>query len=183
MITTTAKTKANVREKKEATVAELADKFTSANAVYLADFTGLSVKRVTELRSRLRKAGVEYLVVKNTLAERALSGLDYPDITEFFRGPTAIVFGQDDPVAAAKVLADFARENDDRPALKAGVVERRAIGPAEINRLATLPPREQLLAQLAGALEAPMAQLAYVLEAKLQELVGLMDALREQRGA
>jgi large subunit ribosomal protein L10 len=184
MITTKAKkTKSNVREKKAATVTELAGKFQSANAVYLADFSGLSVKRVTELRSRLRKAGVEYIVVKNTLAERALQGIDYPDIVEFFRGPTAVVFGPDDPVAAAKVLADFARENDDRPSLKAGVVERRTVTAAEINRLAKLPPREQLLAELAGALEAPMSQLAYVLEAKLQELVGLMDALREQRGA
>ncbi len=183
MITTKAGTKTGIREKKEAAVKELAGKFESANAVYLADFTGLSVKRVTELRSRLRKAGVEYIVVKNTLAERALQGMDYPDISEYFVGPTAVVFGPDDPVAAAKVLADFAKENDDRPALKAGVVERRAVGPEEITRLATLPPREVLLAQLAGALEAPMAQLAFVLQAKLQEVVGLMDALREQRGA
>ncbi len=183
MITTKAKTKANVREKKEAAVAELAGKFEAANAVYLADFSGLSVKRVTELRARLRNAGVEYIVVKNTLAERALQGIDFPDIAEFFRGPTAVVFGPADPVAAAKVLADFAKENDDRPALKAGVVERRPVTAAEINRLAKLPPREQLLAELAGALEAPMAQLAYMMQAKLQELVGLMDALREQRGA
>jgi len=183
MITTKTGAKSGIREKKEAAVAALAGKFESANAVYLTDFTGLTVKRVTELRSRLRKAGVEYLVVKNTLAERALQGIDYPDISEHFVGPTAVVFGPDDPVAAAKVLADFARENDDRPALKAGVVERRAVGPEEINRLATLPPREVLLAQLAGALEAPMAQLAFVLQAKLQEVVGLMDALREQRGA
>ena len=109
MITTKAGTKTGIREKKEAAVKELAGKFESANAVYLADFTGLSVKRVTELRSRLRQAGVEYIVVKNTLAERALQGMDYPDISEHFVGPTAVVFGPDDPVAAAKVLADFAR--------------------------------------------------------------------------
>lgn len=173
----------NVREKKQAAVTELAGKFEAANAVYLADFTGLSVKRVTQLRARLRAAGVEYTVVKNTLAERALQSIEYPDITEFLRGPTAVVFGPDDPVAAAKVLADFAKENDDRPALKAGVVERRTVTAAEIGRLAQLPPREQLLAELAGALEAPMAQLAYVMQAKLQEFVGLMDALQEQRGA
>ena len=171
----------NVREKKQAQVDELVEKFNSAGAVYLADFTGLTVKRVTQLRARLRKEGVEYLVVKNTLAERALADVDYPDIKEFFRGPTAVVFGGKDPVAPAKILSDFAKENDARPALKAGVVDRRAITPADITRLATLPPREQLLAELAGAMEAPMAQLAYVLQAKMQELAGLVDALREQR--
>jgi large subunit ribosomal protein L10 len=168
---------------KQTTVETLAEKLRSANGLYLTDFTGLNVKRITELRARLRKAGIEYLVVKNTLAERALEGLDLPDIGEFFIGPTALVIGRDDPIEAARVLATFAKENDDRPAIKAGVVERRAIGPAEVNRLALLPPREQLLAQLAGALEAPMAQLAAALEAKLIEFAGLVDALKEQRSA
>ena len=168
---------------KQSTVESLAEKLRRANGLYLTDFTGLNVKRITELRARLRKAGIEYLVVKNTLAERALEGLDLPDIGEFFIGPTALVIGRDDPIEAARVLATFAKENDDRPAIKAGVVERRAIGPAEVNRLALLPPREQLLAQLAGALEAPMAQLAGALEAKLIEFAGLVDALKEQRSA
>jgi large subunit ribosomal protein L10 len=168
---------------KQTTVETLAEKLRSANGLYLTDFTGLNVKRITELRARLRNAGIEYLVVKNTLAERALEGLDLPDIGEFFIGPTALVIGRDDPIEAARVLATFAKENDDRPAIKAGVVERRAIGPSEVNRLALLPPREQLLAQLAGALEAPMAQLAAALEAKLIEFAGLVDALKEQRSA
>jgi large subunit ribosomal protein L10 len=81
------------------------------------------------------------------------------------------------------VLADFARENDNRPAVKAGIVERRAVTAKEVERLAKLPPREQLLAELAGAFEAPMAQLAYALDAKLQEVVGLLEALREARDA
>jgi large subunit ribosomal protein L10 len=171
----------NVLERKQATVDELAQKFNAARALYLTDFTGLNVKRLTQLRARLRGAGVEYLVVKNSLAARALNGLDLPDIGEFFKGPTALVIGTDDPIAAAKVLSDFARENDNRPAVKAGIVERRAVTATEVERLAKLPPREQLLAELAGALEAPMAQLAYALEAKLQEVVGLLEALREAR--
>jgi large subunit ribosomal protein L10 len=168
-------------EQKQAVVDELADKLKNANAFYLTDFTGLNVKRITALRARLRAAGVEYLVVKNTLAERALADLDLPDIAEFFRGPTALVIGQTDPVTPAKVIADFAKEHDNRPAIKAGIVERRALSAEEVGRLAKLPPREQLLAELAGALEAPMAQLAYALEAKLQEMVGLLEALRAQR--
>jgi large subunit ribosomal protein L10 len=173
----------NVKEKKQAVIDQLTEKLGGAKAVYLADFTGLNVKKVTELRSRLRKAGVEYLVVKNTLAERALAGLDLPDIAQFFRGPTAVVIGREDPVEAAKVLSDFAKENDNKPQVKAGIVENRTVSPEDITRLAKLPPREQLLAELAGAMQAPMAQMLFVLQAKLQEMVGLLEALKEQRAS
>src|SRR3954464_15009275 len=99
----------NVKEKKQATVDELHSKLGAAKSFYMTDFSGLTVKKVTELRSRLRKAGVEYVVVKNTLAERALEGLDLPSNTaEFFKGPTAVAFGVEDAVAPAKVLVDFA---------------------------------------------------------------------------
>ncbi|MEX0906960.1 MAG: 50S ribosomal protein L10 [Gemmatimonadota bacterium] len=170
-------------QEKQAIVDELTAKLRGAHAFYLTDFTGLNVKSITDLRRRLRNAGVEYLVVKNTLAERALEGSDFPDIAEFFKGPTALVIGPTDPVAPAKVLAEFAKEHDNRPAVKAGVVERRAVTAAQIDVLARLPPREQLLAELAGALAAPMAQLAWVMQAKLYEMAGLLDALRSSREA
>jgi large subunit ribosomal protein L10 len=170
-----------VKEKKQESVTELHDKLESAKAFYLTDFTGLTVKKVTELRSRLRKAGIEYVVVKNTLAERALEGLDLPDVAQFFKGPTAVAIGRADPVAAAKVLVDFAKENDNKPAMKAGVVEGKAYTAKEVDRLAKLPGREQLLAELAGSMQAPMAQLLFMLTAKLQETLGLFEALREQK--
>jgi large subunit ribosomal protein L10 len=171
----------NVKEKKQATVDELHKKLESAQAFYLTDFTGLTVKKVTELRSRLRKAGIEYVVVKNTLAERALEGIDVPDVAEFFKGPTAVAFGVEDPVAPAKLLVDFAKENDNKPAVKAAVVDRRAYTASEVERLAKLPGREQLLSELAGAFEAPMAQMLFLLQAKLQETLGLLEALRAQK--
>jgi large subunit ribosomal protein L10 len=171
----------NVKEKKQATVDELHNKLGTAKSFFLTDFTGLSVKMVSERRCRLRKAGIEYVVVKNTLAERALKGLDVPDVVEFFRGPTAVAIGTEDPVAPAKVLVDFAKENDNRPSMKAAVVDRRAYTPQQVERLAKLPGREQLLAELAGALEAPMVQLLFCLQAKLSETVGLLEALREQK--
>ncbi len=166
---------------KQAVVDRLAGKLKDARAFYLTDFTGLNVKSMTELRARLRRAGVEYVVVKNTLAERALSGMDLPDIGRFFVGPTGLVIGREDAVTAAKVLEEFAREHNDRPTVKVGVVERRAVTPREVDRLAKLPPRERLLAELAGAMEAPLAQLAYVLQAMLGEVVGLLEALRAER--
>ena len=170
-------------QEKQTIVDGLNAKLANASSFYVADFTGLNVKRVTELRNRLRKANVEYIVVKNTLAERAMADLNLPDIGEYFRGPTALVIGQGDAVTAAKVLADFAKENDNKPAIKGGIVDRRAVTSSEVSRLAKLPPREQLLAELAGCLESPMAQLAAVLEAKLHEFVGLLEALRTERDA
>jgi large subunit ribosomal protein L10 len=168
-------------EEKQVLVDELAAKLQGATAIYLTDFVGLNVLSMTDLRARLREQGFEYLVVKNTMAERAMGGIDMPDVTEYFRGPTGLVISQSDPVTPARILSEFAREHDSRPAVKAGIVDRRAIAAADVARLATLPSREQLLAILAGALEAPMAQLAYALEAKLIELAGLIEALQAQR--
>lgn len=172
----------NVKEKKQATVDELHDKLGSAKGFYLTDFTGLTVKKVTELRRRLRSAGIEYVVVKNTLADRALEGLDVPsNIGEFFKGPTAVAIGVEDAIAPAKVLVDFAKENDNKPVMKAAVVDAKAYTAKQVEQLAKLPGREQLLAELAGAFEAPMAQLYFVLQAKLQETLGLLEALRASK--
>jgi large subunit ribosomal protein L10 len=171
----------SVVEKKQAVVDELAGKLGSAKAFYLTDFTGLNVKKMTALRARMRAEGIEYMVVKNTLALRALEGLDIPDIQEFFAGPTGVVIGGEDAVTAARVLSDFAKEHDDRPSVKVGVVERQRLEPHQVGRLAKLPPRDVLLAELAGAMEAPLAQFVFLLQGKLSEMVGLLEALRAQR--
>lgn len=169
------------REQKTAFSEELQEKLADARAFYLTDFTGMSVKQMTNFRARLRKEGVEYLVVKNTLAIRALSGLELPDIAGFFTGPTGLVIGREDAVTAAKVLTDFAREFDNRPAIKVGVVERREVASDQVKRLAELPPKEVLLAQLAGGLQAPMARLAGGMSQVLAGFARAVDALRHQR--
>ena len=168
-------------ERKKAVVEELAGKLEGAKAFYLTDFTGLNVKKMTDLRAQMRAEGVEYLVVKNTLAIRAIQELDVPDIGEFLTGPTGLVIGREDAVVAARILSDFAKDNDDRPAVKVGVVERQQVGPEEVGRLAKLPPREVLLAELAGAMQAPLATLVLLMEGKARELVGLLEALRAER--
>ena len=169
------------KDRKEAFVAEFQEKVRASEAIYLTDFTGLNVQAMTSLRSKLRQAGGEYLVVKNRLVMRALSELDVPDLSDHLLGPTGVVFGVDEVVPAAKAVADFAKEHDDRPVFKAGVVENGLVSAQEIKRLAELPSREVLLSQLAGALEGPMSALASALQAKLQEVVGLVEALREQK--
>jgi len=169
------------RSDKDEFIGELQQKLEGASAFYLTDFTGLNVKQMTQFRARLRKQGVEYVVVKNTLAQRALQGLDVPDVAAFFTGPTGVVIGRDDAVAAAKALTDFAREFGDKPAVKVGVVERREVNADQVKKLAELPPREVLLAQIAGGLQAPMARLAGGMSQLLAGFARAVDALRQQK--
>lgn len=171
------------RNDKGAVVTDLHDKLAEARAFYLTDFTGMNVKQMTQFRARLRSEGVDYMVVKNTLALRALEGLDLPDIASFFTGPTGVAIGREDAVTAAKVITEFAKEFDNKPTVKAGVVESTAVDPAQVKQLAELPPKEVLLAQLAGGLQAPMARLAGGMNQIIAGLARALEGLRQQREA
>jgi large subunit ribosomal protein L10 len=166
------------RTDKEQLVTELTEKLKGAKALYYTDFTGLNVKRMTDLRRRLRRAGVEYVVIKNTLALRAVneSGLAGTRL----RGPTGLVISRD-PVSGAKVLSDFAKENDQKPGIKGGLLDGKQIGVEQVKQLASLPSREQMLAQLAGGLQAPLAGFLGVLNGVMYQMVGALEALRSQR--
>ena len=170
------------RSEKETLIAELRERIDRSPTLYLTDFTGLNVKSMTQLRRSLKKSGAEYVVVKNRLARRAFqetSGM--AEVAGSFEGATGLVFGYEDAVATAKALSDFAKDHDQRPAVKIGIMDRKVLDAAQVARLASLPPRDQLLAELAGLLQAPMANLAAALEAKVQEMAGLLDALRAER--
>lgn len=166
------------RSDKEQLVAELMQKIKGAQALYYTDFTGLNVKRMTELRRRLRRANVEYVVIKNTLALRAVneSGL----VGERLRGPTGLVVARD-PVAAAKLITDFAKENDSKPAVKGGLFEGRPLNEAQVKQLAAMPSREQMLAQLGAGLQSPLAAFAGALNGLLYMFAGALEGLRTQR--
>ena len=166
------------RSDKEQLVIELKEKMKGATALYYTDFTGLNVKRMTDLRRRLRKANVEYVVIKNTLALRAVneSGL----VGRRLRGPTGLVVAKD-AVAAAKVITDFAKENDQRPAVKGGLFDGKQIDKAQITKLASMPSREQMLAQLAAGLQSPLAGFLGALSGVLYTFVGALEGLRAQR--
>jgi len=170
------------KTERQATVEDLSQQFQASPNLYVTDFSGLNVARMTELRRRLRTAGVRYLVVKNTLAQRALAANHVAGLEEHLAGPTGLVLAGKDPVAAAKVLTDFAREFE-KPTVRIGLVDGRPVGPDEVKRLASLPPRDVLLSQLAGTLQAPMAQFAGVMNGLLMQLVGALEALKAQRGA
>lgn len=165
---------------KHEVVERLSTKLSEAKCLYLTDFTGLDVASITELRRRLTEADVEYVVVKNTLARRALAGGRYEGLTEHLSGPNAFALAREDVVTAAKILTDFAKDKD-RPRIRAGAIEGRVVSIEEIRRIAELPPRDQLLAQVVGYARAPMAGLVYTLNGLLSKFVRTVDALREQK--
>jgi len=166
-------------EKQEAVTALVAH-LKRSPTIYVTDFTGLNVKRLTELRRKLRAAGVEYVVVKNTLALRAFAEAAVTGLESHLAGPTALVLGGADPVAPAKVLSDFAKEHE-KPAIKIALVEGKTITPAQVKVLAALPSRTELLAQLGGALQAPMAGLLGAMNGLLYMMVGALEALQTKR--
>ena len=166
------------RTEKEQLVTELKEKIGGAQALYYTDFTGLNVKRMTELRRRLRKANVEYVVIKNTLALRAVneSGL----VGSKLKGPTGLVMAKD-AVGAAKVLSDFAKENDAKPTVKGGMLEGASIDAAQVKRLAAMPSREQMLAELGAGLQSPLGAFLGAMNGLLMTFAGALDALKTQR--
>ena len=166
------------RPEKEKLVAELKEKLTGAKALYYTDFTGLNVKNMTDLRRRLRKANVEYVVIKNTLALRAVneSGL----VAQKLKGQTGLVIAKD-AVVAAKVLADFAKENDSRPSVKGGLLEGKQLDTEQVKKLASMPSREQMLADLGAGLQSPMAAFVGALNGLLYMFAGALEGLRTQR--
>ena len=163
-----AKTKAK-KPQKQLLVDGLVAKLNGAQALYYTDFTGLNVKRMTDLRRRLKKAGVEYVVIKNTLALRAVNeaGLAGTRLS----GPTGGVVAQD-AITAAKVLSDFAKENDQKPAVKGGIYEGNAVDEAMVKKLATLPTREEALSMFAGYLNSIPMMFALALDARKAQLEG-----------
>ena len=170
------------KAERQAAVEALSEQFRASPNLYVTDFTGLNVTRMTELRRRLRTAGVKYLVVKNTLAQRALDANRVSGLNQHLAGPTGLVLAGKDPVAAAKVLTDFAREFE-KPTVRIALVDGKPMTPEQVKRLAGLPSRDVLLSQLAGTLQAPMAQFAGVMNGLLMQVVGALEALSAQRGA
>jgi large subunit ribosomal protein L10 len=151
------------REAKAALVAELTEKLQNSKSTIITDYRGLTVAEVTELRKKLREAGVEYKVLKNTMTRRAAEAANLSEINEFLTGPVAIAFSYDDVVAPAKILNDFAKGHKALE-LKAGIVEGKIINTAEVQALAELPSREGLLSMLLSVLQAPMRNFAYAVK-------------------
>ncbi|HHU83410.1 MAG TPA: 50S ribosomal protein L10 [Firmicutes bacterium] len=170
------------RTEKEAQVQMIKEKLSEAQAVILADYRGLTVEEMTELRKKLREAGVELRVVKNTLARLAAKEAKIDDLDSHLNGPIAMAFGIGDPVAPAKILHTFARTHKNLE-LKAGLLEKKILDRKGIEALAALPTREVLLAQLAAAMVGPLRNLGFVLSAPIRDLVYVLEAVRKKQHA
>lgn len=166
-------------EQKQATVSEVQTRLADAQAVIVAEYRGLNVERVTQLRSKARKSGVYLRVLKNTLARRAIKGTPFEKLSEQMVGPLMYGISQD-PVAGAKVLSEFAKENE-QFVIKAGAMPNAVMSVQEIKALAQLPSREQLLATLLGTLQAPMAKLVRTLNEVPGKFVRTLAAYRDKQ--
>jgi large subunit ribosomal protein L10 len=155
---------AKVIQAKQETVEAVTAKLRESATTVVADYRGLTVAQVTELRKQLREAGIEFQVLKNTLLRRATAAAELTELDSALTGPTAIAFSTEDAVAPAKILNDFAKKNDALK-LKGGVLEGRVVSVEEVKALAELPSREGLLSMLLSVLQAPVRNFALAVKA------------------
>ncbi|MBS0380686.1 MAG: 50S ribosomal protein L10 [Proteobacteria bacterium] len=169
-------------EDKKALVAEVAEVAQKAQSVVAAEYRGLTVGQMTELRSKARKSGVYMRVVKNTLARKALAGTAFEAVGPKLKGPLVLAFSKDDPGAAARVVKDFAKANEK---LKATLVSLggQVLPGGDLEKVASLPTREQALSMLLGVLKAPITKLAGTLAAPASKLARTVAAVRDQKQA
>ena len=167
---------------KEAIVSEVADVAASAYSAVTAEYIGLSAEEMTDLRAKARNGGVYLRVVKNTLARRAVNGTDYECLQDTLTGPLLLAFSQEDPGAAARVLKDFAKEHN-KLVIKALSVSGQLLAASELDRLASLPTKEQAISMLMSVMQAPITKLARTLNEVPGKLVRTVAAVRDAKQA
>ena len=161
-------------------VEDLASRLEGVDNIYLTDFTGLNVTDMSELRANLREAGVDYFIAKNTLLKLASEKAGMADINPFLAGPTAIAIGREDPIAPAKVIAEYSRKTE-KPKFKTALIDGTLMDPGEIARLAKLPPREVLLAQIMGAMKSPIVSFTNLCAAPLRRFMVVLNEITKQK--
>ena len=169
-----------LRPEKEKVVSQLRDKLTQARSLFLTDFTGLNVGEMTQLRRDFKEKDVEYNVAKNSLIRLAIQNTDFEGVSEYLEGPTGLVFGHDEATVPAKVLYEFQKKTE-KPKIRVFWMEGKLFGEDELKRLARLPSRKELLAQMLASVDSPMSNFVGTLNAMLRNLIGLIDALQEAK--
>ena len=162
---------------KKLIVDELAEKMKKAQAVIFYDYIGLTVAEATELRNQFRAKDIEYKVIKNTMLKRAADALEYDKVDDYLKGPTAVAFSYDDPVAPAKILSDFVKKLK-KTQIKSGILNGKVMDVKGVESLATLPSREELLSKMLGSLNAPITSLVMALSGVPRNLVYALNAVK-----
>lgn len=171
-----------VTQQKIQTVADIKEKLSNTKGAVITNYRGLTVAQDTVLRRKLREAGVEYRVFKNTMTRIAAKEAGIEGLDSYLEGPTAIAMSYTDPVAPAKVISDFVKENKLQALeVKAGLVEGKVIDADGVKALSSLPPREVLIAKALGSMQAPIAGFVNVLSGTMRNLVYALEAVRKQK--
>ena len=170
----------DIRPEKAGKVAELKDLLSSSKGAVLVDYCGLTVAEDTELRSKMREAGVKYMVAKNTFIRIAAQEAGIEGLDAYLEHNTAVAFSAEDPVAPAKILNDFSKDHKALE-IKAGILDGKVIALDEVKALAELPSREELLAKLVGSMQAPISGLVNVLQGTIRNFVYTLEAVRQKK--
>jgi large subunit ribosomal protein L10 len=171
------------RTEKEQIVAEVTEVVRRSRGMFFTDFTGLTVEQATELRREFRKSGIEYRVVKNTLIRKALESVaGYDRVYDKLVGPTGVAFAFEDPVSPARIIQKFS-EKHNRLSLKVCVLENQVYDGTKLTELARLPSRKEMMAAVAGSIQAPIAGVPMVINAVLRELVSVVGEIEKKKAA
>jgi large subunit ribosomal protein L10 len=172
---------AKLQDHKVEAISFLKALFSDSKDFIFADYRGLNVEQITELRNRLREKGSTFRVVKNRYAKIALNELEYPDVSEFLLGPTAMALADEDSGAAAKVLFEFS--SDTSVSVKGAIIDGTVFDSAQVEAYSKLPTRDELIAQLLSVMQGPVRNLMYGLQAVPQKLVRTLQAVADKKGA
>ena len=169
-----------VRPEKAAAVEEITEILQNAAGVFVTDYKGLNVEKMSELRAKCREDAVHYVVVKNTLARIAAKNAGYEELEASFKGPSAIAYSYDDPSAPARVVIEFAKKIE-KPTIKVSLFEGVFYGPEKVEAIASLPSKQELLAKIVGGFNSPIQGFVGCLSGILSQLVRTLDAVRDQK--
>lgn len=173
-----------LRPEKEQVVSEFDEILQRAQAVYVADYQGLTVLQINELRTAFRQEGVKMRVAKNSLVKRAMESAGHKELADTVTGPNAFVFGFDDPVVPARIMREFKKKLKlEKPEIRGFIMDGEFLPGTQFEEIAALPGKQELIAQVVGSISAPLSGLVYTFSGILRELVGTITALAEKRQA
>jgi large subunit ribosomal protein L10 len=171
----------STKQERTQTIEKLETEFREAGGIYLTDINRISVEKISKLRVNFRKKGIKYLVIKNTLAKKAFERCGKKDVIPYLKGTIGVALSKSEPLSPAAIIKDFQKENKDLLEIKVAYVDGTLFSTKDAVRLADIPPRDVLIAQLLGCLQAPIANMAGVLNGVLVKFAGTLESVKKQK--